>query len=684
MNVCHLPVDCCRQSNIADAKSARKPGASHRSTIHTIILTLALLTQGQMATTSVLAQEDSAVGSHPFRSAPTQEWNSQVPLLLPSDEDTSALPEWSQISLVTRLNDERASGGWRPVSSGNAATLVPVTGTSAPALGEEIESAITQLRNNANESLARTNAAPATPVADLPIGSETDPWVQTVLAEGQQLANGDRWSEALTIYQAALRKAPHSATLLKQRQTARMHVDLRNRLADNKYVQFARTDSVEMAAAHLNEILLKIELNHLEQPNWSGIFQHGLNSLLISLEDAEFQAKFVNSAMVVQIAGIVERYRESLASVPVRNHAEFAGLVRELANQAQRQIGLAPSVVLHEFASTAASALDTYSTFLTPGHFDDLNSQIRGNFVGIGVELRSKKDHLEIVKAIPGGPADRARIRGGDKMLAIEDQMISEIGGDAAADLLRGTDGSLVTVVVETPEGKQYRLKLQRARVEIPSIDEVKFVNAAQGIGYIKLSNFQKNTPADFDRALLQLRQGGLRSLILDLRDNPGGALDAAVEIVDRFIARGTIVSTKGRNLAENMTYSAQASDVGQLPLTILINENSASASEILAAAIADHQRGTIIGQRSFGKGVVQTIFPLTSGRGGIRLTTAEYFGPSGRRVEMQGVSPDFVVQNTARPAVDTATVTDESGSQPVETDEVLEAAIRRAMNQLP
>jgi carboxyl-terminal processing protease len=644
---------------------------------------LALLSIGQRSPSAV-AQDGSAFGSAVFGSNVAAEWKSQVPSLLPSN-DAFVLPEWSQISLVSRLHDDGAEGGWRPVSSGNSATLLAPAAAEGRAWGQELESAISQLRDGTSSNEGFGNSASATPVQPSPMVADSDPWVQTVLAEGQQLANGDRWSEALTIYQAALRKAPSNQTLLKQRQTARMHVDMRNRLADSKYVYFALTDSVEMAAAHLNEILLKIELNHIDQPNWSAIFQHGLNSLLVSFEDGEFQTKFIDPARSEQIVGLSDHLRSSLQAVTVRNHVELAGLVREVAAQTQRQLGVSSGVVLHEFASTAASALDTYSTFLSPGHFDDLNSQIRGNFVGIGVELRTKKDHLEIVKAIPGGPADRARIRGGDKMLAVNDQVVAEIGGDAAADMLRGADGSLVTVVVETPQGKQYRLKMQRARVEIPSIDETKLVDAAQGIGYIKLSNFQKNTPADFDRAISQLRQQGLRSLILDLRDNPGGALDAAVAIVDRFITRGTIVSTKGRSLAENMTYSAApANYIGQLPLIVLINENSASASEILAAAVADHQRGTIIGQRSFGKGVVQTIFPLTSGRGGIRLTTAEYFGPSGRRVEMQGISPDLVVQTTARPALDAKAATSESEPAAPLTDEVLEAAIRRATNQQP
>lgn len=683
MKLCSDPFGCCQKTNASVTVGRQQKNNCLPISSYTIIALACVVSL--LTPYSTLAQESSIVSKPlPGKSSPL-DWAAQVPLLLPADEATNELPDWAQVSLASRLNnDDTTGGGWRPVLSGQSS--VPVARDSSGSWGQEIESALEQLRDGGSPQLSTANAAeaPNSAIGLTSPNTEADPWVQTILAEGQQLANGDRWSEALSIYQAALRKAPASETLLKQRQTARMHVDLRGRLADAKYVHYARTDSLEMAAAHLNEILLKIELNHIEVPNWSNIFQHGLASLLISLEHAEFQTKFVGRVIDEQVAGLQQRLQSSLQTVPVRNHGEFAGLVREVANELQRQIGLPQNVTIHEFASTAASALDTYSTFLSPGHFDDLNSQIRGNFVGIGVELRSKKDCLEIVKAIPGGPADQARIRGGDKMLAVNDQLVSEIGGDPAADLLRGEAGTPVTVVVETPEGKQYRLKMNRARVEIPSIEETKMVDSSNGIGYIKLSNFQKNTPADFDRAVAQLGQQGMRSLILDLRDNPGGALDAAVAIVDRFIARGTIVSTKGRNLAENMTYSAApTSQIGNLPLIVLINENSASASEILAAAIADHQRGTIIGQRSFGKGVVQTIFPLTSGRGGIRLTTAEYFAPSGRRVEMQGVAPDLVVQTTARPMIDSEDGVAASDNQPLK-DEVLEAAVRRATNQIP
>lgn len=586
-------------------------------------------------------------------------WRAQVPQLLPAEDQDSNFPAWQQITLTSGWTSHADDAdGWRAV------------GTSS--------------NNDSNNSL-RNTAAPGTlpnsgsPAAPLASGAasltDADPWVQTVLAEGQQLANGDRWSEALSVYQSALRKAPHSVTLLRQRQTARIHVDLRHRLHDTKYLAYATGDSVEMAWAHLNEILYKIELNHLEKPNWGEIFNHGLRSLVIASDYPEFQTQLWGQPRDEDNYRKLQNIQNQYAGVTIRNHTELTHLVREVVAALQQQVGLSPTVVLHELAATAASALDTYSTFLSPSQFDDLNSQIRGNFVGIGVELRSQPEHLEIVKAIPGGPADRARIRGGDKMLAVNDQAVSTIGPDAAADLLRGSVGSSVVVVVETPEGNQYRLKLERARVDIPSIEEAKIADAAHGIGYIKLSNFQKNTPQDFDRALAQLQTQGLRSLILDLRDNPGGALDAAVAIADRFVSQGTIVSTKGRSFAENMTYSANTnSPAANLPLIVLINQNSASASEILAVAVADHRRGLLMGEQTFGKGLVQTILPLTSGRGGVRLTTAEYFSPTGQRVEMQGVKPEVVVQTVARPALEDGT----QSSEPSTTDPVLEAAIRR------
>jgi len=196
-------------------------------------------------------------------------------------------------------------------------------------------------------------------------------------------------------------------------------------------------------------------------------------------------------------------------------------------------------------------------------------------------------------------------------------------------------------------------------KVTIPSVEGVRIVDPEQAVGYIRVTNFQKTTPRDFDAALWNLQQQGMKHLIVDLRGNPGGLLSASVEMADRFIKSGIIVSTKGRNPMEDFTHRAKATGTWRIPLVVLIDENSASASEIFAAAIADHQRGTIVGQRSYGKGSVQGIFPLNINGGGIRLTTAKFYSPKGREIHLHGVTPAVNVEHVAKPAIGSFTAED-------------------------
>ncbi|GEM_PF-343375 len=514
----------------------------------------------------------------------------------------------------------------------------------------------------------------------------TPQWIREAITEGSAMAKASRWNEALSVYQSALRKSPESGLILEHRQNARIHVDLTQRLADSLYVNYALTDSPEYALASYNEVLSKIHAYHVEQPDWNRIAHHGVDSLLIAFENTQFQEKFGGTTFLQTQKAIAQTLRTNLQDYQIMTRMALLDLVRDIARLAEEKCGLRQAVTIHEFASSAISALDTYSNYLSPGQFEDLTSQIRGNFVGIGVELRSKDDCLEIVKVIPGGPADQARIRGGDKLLAVNGQKVVDIGGDQAADLLKGGDGSQLTVVVQTPDDKQYRLRMQRRQIDIPSVETAKIIDKESGIAYLKLANFQKNTVQEFDNAMQTLNQNGMKALVLDLRDNPGGVLDVSVTIANRFLNGGVIVSTKGRNPLENAVHPATSTyQTWNTPLVVLINENSASASEILAAAIADHKRGAIVGQKSFGKGSVQGIFPLSSGRGGVRLTTAKYYSPNGRKVDLQGVSPDFNVQVTAKVATDGSA---DRGSeiQPTESDSdaILNAGIRIAKRQLP
>ena len=312
-------------------------------------------------------------------------------------------------------------------------------------------------------------------------------------------------------------------------------------------------------------------------------------------------------------------------------------------------VGLPIQSSIYEFTNGAIASLDPYSTFMSGSQYGEAMSQIEGNFVGLGVELRTHDDHLEIVNVIPDGPADRSNVAPNDRIIAVEGRPVESVGSEKSADMLRGIEGSYVSITVQREGMSTQSIRLQRRRVDIPSVEDVRIVDAQTGIGYIRLTNFQKTTIRDFDSAMWKLHGQGMKSLIVDLRGNPGGLLSASVDVANRFVSNGVIVSTKGRNPIEDYTHRAEVSNTWRIPLVVLIDEESASASEIFAAAIRDHQRGTIVGHQSFGKGSVQGIFPLNVAGGGVRLTTAKFYSPHGLPISDVGVKPDIDVQYVAK-----------------------------------
>jgi carboxyl-terminal processing protease len=295
-----------------------------------------------------------------------------------------------------------------------------------------------------------------------------------------------------------------------------------------------------------------------------------------------------------------------------------------------------------EMTAAAAEGLDNFSSFLTADQLRDVYSQIEGNFVGLGVELKPDDGALMIVHVIPGSPAERSGIRSGDRIVAVDGQATSELSTDEAAALLTGEEGSTVRVTMAREREATRTVQVRREHVDVPALEDVQLVDRANGVAYIRIPAFQKTTAQDVEAALWKLHEQGMRSLIIDLRGNPGGLLTASVELADKFVASGGIVSTRGRSHAEDFDYRAQRAGTWRVPLVVLIDGDSASASEIFAAAIKDSARGKIVGSRSYGKGSVQGIFPLGFGGTGIRLTTAKFYSPLGRPISKFGVSPDI------------------------------------------
>ncbi len=275
---------------------------------------------------------------------------------------------------------------------------------------------------------------------------------------------------------------------------------------------------------------------------------------------------------------------------------------------------------------------------------------ISGNLVGLGLELRADRESLRIVRVIEGSPAQEGGLRDGDRILAINGVSTQGKDTDSAADLLVGQEGSLVRLTVRSASDDASvarEVRITRRRFEMPSVEDVHMVDSF--LGYIKLTGFQSRTAHELRRALHDLDRQGMQCLILDLRGNPGGLLQVGVEVADIFLESGPIVRTAGRNKTTGMPYMAKPENTWKTPLIVLIDEESASASEIVAGAIRDHQRGTIVGRRSFGKGTIQVILSVNSGQpglppAGLRLTVDKFFSPNNWPYSGMGVSPDILV----------------------------------------
>ena len=496
------------------------------------------------------------------------------------------------------------------------------------------------------------------------------------LVEGTQLEEQRRWGEALSHYEDALREHPGDPRLEQRRTRSRLHYSLARRYNDSSFRRSLTSLSEREALAVYSEVLLKIESHFVEPPSWQRIIDRGTSGIEVALREPVFREANLGAVSPEEIERFIGRLHAQLAPYRADSRRAAQEIVALSARLASGQLGLSPTAVVLEHVCSAAQALDDYSGYLTSEQLNEVYAQIDGNFIGLGLELKADDGALLIVKVIRRSPAELGGMRDGDRIVAVDGRTTRELTTDAAADLLQGPEGSTVELTVVTPGQPPRDLRITRRHVEVPSIDDAKIVDPELGIAYFKLTCFQKTTTRDLDAALWKLHRAGMRSLIIDLRNNPGGLLASSVEVVDKFVDRGTIVSTRGRNPHEDFTYTAHSGGTWHVPLVVLIDGDSASASEIFAGAIRDHRRGTIVGSRSYGKGSVQGIFSLSVGRAGLRLTTARFYSPNGHPFSKVGVEPHVVVRQAARPL--------EGTGEFVESDEdpALSAALEVARQQ--
>jgi carboxyl-terminal processing protease len=301
------------------------------------------------------------------------------------------------------------------------------------------------------------------------------------------------------------------------------------------------------------------------------------------------------------------------------------------------------------------SGLDPHSSYMNEKQYDDMQVETSGQFGGLGLEVTQADGLLKVISPIDDTPAARAGIKAGDIIVDIDGHSTDGLNLDDAVDKMRGAVGSQITLTlkrngIDTP----VKVTLTREIIQIQAVKSRIFKSDAGDIGYIRLASFSEQADADIRKAVdsLQAQSGGhIHAYILDMRDNPGGLLDQAVAVSDDFLNNGEIVSTHGRHSEDDQVWYAEPGDVTSgLPIVVLTNEGTASAAEIVTAALQQNRRALVLGMRTFGKGSVQTIVPIP-GSGALRLTTALYYTPSGKSIQDYGVSPDVKVDDTRTPA---------------------------------
>lgn len=418
-------------------------------------------------------------------------------------------------------------------------------------------------------------------------------------------------------------------------------------------VRAVRSMSANQAMNLFAEVSQKIDERHLQPTSYDLRVRRALRNLSLALDNPAFLQGLGISGDSFR----TDSFRNTLASLAgsmqVAGYQDAKTVMSTVMQQAQAVPGMSPSVVAFEFANASIDTLDKFSGIepADPGvpgaslESGTKSASLEDEIVGVGVEIKEHASGLLVVKALRGGPAAEAGVEAGDLIVAINGRNIEGMPMANSVDLMKGGTGSSMVVRIFRANKGERNFTLTRRKFRVWTVNDTRLLQGTD-VGYLSLSRFAQNSTAELDQALSDLNSQGMKSLIIDLRGNPGGLLTTCVEISDRFVPCGTIVSTKGRLASDNMLEKANWSRTWSMPLVVLVDGDSASASEIFAAAIQENQRGVVVGTKSYGKGSVQTHFPMSAISGSLRLTTAKFYSPNGREMADQGVTPDVLIND--------------------------------------
>ena len=362
---------------------------------------------------------------------------------------------------------------------------------------------------------------------------------------------------------------------------------------------------------------------------------------LVSVRTVSFGQEVPLEKSQIEVKESTDQTKESV----YEEYEEFVKVVKELQDKYVDEIKI--NTILVNAYRGMLSGLDPYSQYFSPEDMEDLKIETEGEFEGLGIEVIVKEGLLTVITPLLDSPAFKAGILVGDRIVKIDGETTENMSIRDAVKKLRGKLGTKITLtVVHEGDTTPTDITIERAKIHVQSIRGARMVDNDYKVGYLAVTNFQENTVRDMDAAIQDLLKKGMKCLVLDLRFNPGGLLNVAVDMADKFLERGVIVSTKGRDKTQNYVYQAHKKGTyPNFPLVVLVNNGSASASEIVAGAIKDHKRGLLLGIKTFGKGSVQSLIPVGDGKAALKLTTARYYTPSGVCIHEKGIEPHVKVQ---------------------------------------
>lgn len=435
----------------------------------------------------------------------------------------------------------------------------------------------------------------------------------------------------------------------------KLQLRISSRYQDPKMLSLLNSTNMRQMTSLFQEVSQTIDSRHVSPTSYEVRTSAALNGLLLALGNPEFLAAAGargNDASLQQATESVRKFRDQLELQPARSAEDAMGVMQWVASTLNQQLGVRQEIVALEFINATLDSLDKYSS-LMPNKVGNAPSaqanvstaSLEERIVGVGIEMKKHDNGALIMGTVEESSAAEAGLKRGDVLTQIGSQSLAGMSLNQIAELITGPAGTTVDIQIDRT-GQKYGATLERRSVYVSSVASAQIVDPTRKVGYVKLKQFSESSAEDLEKAMWNLYNNGMNSLVVDLRGNPGGLLTESIQVSDLFLPSGVIVSTKGRNASDNTTETAKRAKTWNLPLVVLVDENSASASEIFAAAIQDNGRGVVVGRHSYGKGTVQTHFPLNTVSGILKLTTAKFYAPSGREMAGAGVTPDYLVQN--------------------------------------